>query len=304
MPPGGDAVDPRRDAAEVVLDRLVAAQPIAGRSGVAAESEVIRDGQALLVRRAQVLVRVRPNGEASRDVARREVRFASLLQSFGVPVTALVEPVGQPWVVHGAVVTAWAWTDPRGRSDPYDLGLLARTLRERGAVAAAVVPTFDPFAAIEGAVAGLPPSDPDVAFVRSRCADLRTAWQAASREDPLGPAIVHGDLHRGNVVEGPGGPLLTDLELMGAGGASYDAAPAVVDVERYGGDEGDLEAFLRGFGHDPRRWSGFATYRAVYELWTAAWAVGVRERDPDWAREAARRITTLRDGVDHPWNLL
>ena len=57
-----------------------------------------------------------------------------------------------------------------------------------------------------------------------------TRWQRWLANDAIWPrhlALVHGDLHRGNVVDGPAGPLLTDFELTGAGGSSYDAAPAV-----------------------------------------------------------------------------
>lgn len=295
--------DTRREAAELVLDRLVAVRPVASRPTVPFVSEVIRDGAALLVRRGPVLVRVRPNSEASRDVARREVQFSSLLGSFGVPVTPLAEPADQPWIVSGNVVTAWTWIERNQPSDSFDLGLLARTLRERSGIAAALVPIADPLGAVVDVVAHLDDDDPDARFVRRRAHDLADAFAEASAADPLGRSIVHGDLHSGNVIDGPAGPVLTDFELTGAGGASYDAAPAAVTVNRYGGSEADLEQFLRGFGSDPRSWSGFTTYVEVYELWTTAWSVGVRHRDPEWAAESSRRIASLRDGADHLWRL-
>lgn len=295
--------DTRRAAAELVLDRLVAVRPVASKPVVPFTSEVIRDGAALLVRRGPVLVRVRPNNEANREVARREVQFSDLLGSLGVPVTPLVEPVDQPWIVSGNVVSAWSWVERTVRSDAYDLGLLARTLRERTGVAVALVPGFDPLGAIDAVVSHLPRDDADATFVRRRARDLAGAWGEAVADDPLGQCIVHGDLHRANVVDGPAGPVLTDFELTGAGGASYDAAPAVVAVRRYGGSADELEQFLRGFGNDPRRWAGFTTYVEVYELWTTAWSVGVRHRDPAWAEESVRRVATLRDGAEHSWNL-
>jgi len=297
------APDTRRDAAELVLDRLVAVRPVASRPTVPFVSEVIRDGAALLVRRGPVLVRVRPNSEASREVARREVQFCSLLGGFGVPVTPLVEPADQPWIVSGNVVTAWSWIERSRPSDAYDLGLLARTLRERSGVAAALVPLADPLRAVVEVVAHLDADDPDATFVRRRARDLAEAFSEASATDPLGRAVVHGDLHRGNVIDGPAGPVLTDFELTGAAGASYDAAPSMLAVNRYGGSEADLEQFLSGFGFDPRHWSGFTTYVEVYELWTTAWSVGVRHRDPEWAAEASRRVETLRDGAPHRWRL-
>lgn len=295
--------DHRLPAAERVLDRLVAARPLASRGAAPFDTEIIRDGAALVARRGPVLVRVRPNTEQSRETARREVRVASLLDALGVPVTPLVEPVDQPWVVAGAVVTAWSWVDRSAPTDAFDLGLLARTLRERTVVAAASVPAFDPLAAAVAAVDACPADDAEAGFVRRRAAELTGPYRDAVADDPLGVAVVHGDLHRGNVVDGPGGPLLTDLELAGHGGASYDAAPAVVAVDRYGTAPADLDLFLAGFAADPRTWPGFAVYRSVYELWVTAWAVGVRDRDPDWAAEATRRVATLRDGIGHTWRL-
>lgn len=295
--------DTRREAAELVLDRLVAVRPVASKPVVPFTSEVVRDGAALLVRRGPVLVRVRQNSEAARDVARREVQFASMLGAFGVPVTPLVEPVDQPWLVAGNVVSAWSWVERSSQSDDYDLGLLARTLRERSAIAVALVPVFDPIRAVLEAVDHVPAGDPEGDFVRRRAQDLAEAYAEAEADDPFGRSIVHGDLHRGNVIDGSAGPVLTDFELTGAGGASYDAAPAIVSVHRYGGSQGALEQFLSGFGADPRSWPGFVAYTEVYELWTTAWAVGVRHRNPTWAAEARRRVETLRDGADHRWKL-
>lgn len=122
--------------------------------------------------------------------------------------------------------------------------------------------------------------------------------------DPAGVAIVHGDLHRDNVVAGPAGPLLTDLELAGAGPPSYDAAPAVVAVERYGADPATLDAFVTALGQDPREWTGFGTCVSVYELWVTAWAVGVRRPvSPELAAEATRRVTSLVLHDHEPWHL-
>lgn len=252
-----------------------------------------------------MLVRVRPADPAGLAVARREVAIAGALGACAVPVTDLVEPADQPWMVDGAVVTAWRWVDAVGTATPADLGRLARVLRERTAGWADDLPALDPLRAAVGAVADLPGEDPEAGFVRDRAAELRDAWAVAASEDPLGPSIVHGDLHAGNVVVTSEGPLLTDLELSGRGPASYDLAPAVVAVERYGADPGSLEAFLAATGGSAELVGSaeFATFVAVYELWVTAWAVGVRAQDPSWALEARRRVATLRDGDDSRWTL-
>lgn len=261
----------------------------------------VRDGAALLVRRRGVLVRSRPAGDQA--TAEREVLLAATLADAGVPVTALVEGEQQPWAVDGCVVSAWRWTDASAEAGPADLGGLARTLRERTASPASSLPPLDPLGAVTAAVAHLAADDPGAVFVRDRAATLAGPFADAAIDDPLGRSLVHGDLHADNVVVGPAGPLLTDLELSGSGPASYDAAPAALAVRRYGADPSTFDTFLAAFGADPRGWAGFATFVAVFELWATAWAVGVRSQDPAWAAEAARRVAALRDGVDVAWTL-
>lgn len=263
---------------------------------------VVRDGAALLVRRSDVLVRVRPATDGT-AVAHREVEVALVLQARGVPVTALTLPDDQPWEIDGSVVTAWRWIDTAGPADAAQMGSLARTLRERTVDDAQHVPACEPVEAVLAAVAHLPTDDTDARFVRGRAEELAGPWADAAGEDPLGRAIVHGDLHAGNVVVGPDGPLLTDLELTGGGPASYDVASPTVAVGRYGAPPESLEAFIDGFGADPRGWAGFDTFVAVDELWGTAWAVGVRHLDPAWADEATRRVESLRDGAQHQWRL-
>jgi hypothetical protein len=292
-----DPADRRWIAGADVLERLAGGSQVPGASAI----EIVRDGAALLLRRGDVLVRVRPEADAA--VAEREVHLATVLADVGVPVTDLVHPGDQPLHEDGVVVTAWRWVEGAGTVGPAELGGLARTLRERTADLALTVPVFDPIEAVLAVVAHLPDDDAQAGFVRSRAESLAGAWADAAMADPLGRAVVHGDLHAGNVVPASGGALLTDLELAGAGPSSYDAAPAVVAVDRYGASSVELDAFLDAFGADPRHWSGFATFVSVYELWVTAWAVGVRHQDPTWAEEADRRVAALRDGSSVRWIL-
>ncbi len=289
----GEGTDPRWAAAVEVLDRINAS---------ATPPVLVREGLSLLVRQDAVLVRSRLRSEE--PVAAREVEVGRALAEAGVPVVSLVGGTGQPWLVDGCVVTAWRWEDVTGAPSPADLGGLARALRER-TVGTHVfdVPRFDPLTAIRAAVAPVPIGDPQGDFVRLRAQELSADWARIADRDPAGTAIVHGDLHQDNVLLTTGGALLTDLELAGAGPCSYDTAPAVVMVERYGADPATLDAFLAAQGHDPRSWAGFATCLAVYELWVTAWSVGVRERSPELAAEAAIRVGCLRDQTCEPWRL-
>jgi hypothetical protein len=284
-------------AARRVLDRLVA-------PATAGAPEVIRDGAALLVRRGSVLVRVRDAAApGARDTAQREVAISNLLAGLEVPVVGLVDPDHQPFDVGPFVVTAWRWVAATNRPSAYDLGFVARTLRERTGIVAGAVGRAEPLTAAVEAVAALAADDPEAAFVRERARDLAGPWAEAIAADPLGRSVIHADLHRGNVVWSSAGPLLTDLELAGSGPPSYDAVPTVVAGRRYGAPAAEQAEFLRGFGADPTGWDGFEALVSVYELWVTAWAVGNGHREPAWADEAGRRVATLRDGAAHTWSL-
>jgi hypothetical protein len=285
--------DPRWEVAIGALDRAGAAP---------GDPVVVRDGLSLLVRRADVVVRVRRR--SLEPVAAREVAVATTLAEAGVPVTPLAYGDDQPWIVGNCAVTAWQWLEGTGPVGPTELGALAYALRER-TVGGPVhdVARFDPIAAIRAAVEHLPVGDDQGDQVRRMAHELTAAWARVADVDPLGTAVVHGDLHRDNVVAGPMGPVLTDLELAGAGPPSYDVAPAVVAVARYGADPAGLDAFIAAYGSDPREWWGFATCVNAYELWVTAWAVGVRDRAPQFAVEAERRLASLREGADHRWEL-
>src|SRR4029079_3077448 len=152
--------DPRHDAAEQILDRLGA---------VGTGPTVVRDGVALLVRRGDVLVRVRRHEGGA--IAAREVEVARALAAASVPATELVD-VEQPLVTDGCVVTAWRWAEGGVEPSVDDLGRLAAVLRERTRDHHIGVPTFDPLDAAVGAVADLPLDDPEVAFVHRRAGEL------------------------------------------------------------------------------------------------------------------------------------
>ncbi|MBX3313065.1 MAG: phosphotransferase [Actinobacteria bacterium] len=272
--------------------------------GAIGQEEVVRDGAALLVRRGDVVIRVRPDDEVT--VAQRELDLARRLLADGVPV---VEPVpdaaGGTGLrrADGFVATAWWWVRVDRSATPADLGALAGRLRtETAARGPGGLDPFDPIAHIL-TVVGDCGDDADVCFVRDRAEELRGPFGRAAAEDPLGASVVHGDLHAGNVVVGEDGPRLLDLELGGWGPASYDTAPAVVAVRHYGATTEGLVAFLDASGANPTGWPGFETLVEAYELWVTAWAVSVAHRRADWAAEAARRVATLRDGAEHRWRL-
>jgi aminoglycoside phosphotransferase (APT) family kinase protein len=142
----------------------------------------------------------------------------------------------------------------------------------------------------------------DLRLLRAVLSGVVSRWPDPD-DDPLGPALVHGDLHRGNLVPGRSGPVLADLELAGWGAASADVAPQIVAVRRYGADPAELEVFLEAYGGDPRGWEGLEVLVEAYELWVTAWAVGNRTTSPRAEREADIRMQRWRAGDSPVWSL-
>lgn len=277
-------------------------------------AEVVRVGAAVLVRLPGAGTMLRVEADHRVASAERQVAAARLLERADVPAARLAALDDQPRHIGPTWVTAWEWIDVlAGRTvEPDDLGALARRLHDRTAPLLADgpdvdVPTLDPFEAIDDqldAAAGIGRSSPDdLHLLRTALADCAERW-AAGPADPLGTALVHGDLHAQNVLVTRDGPVLVDLELAGVGPPTYDLAAQVVARERYGGPETAYRRFATAYGFDLRDWEGASLRSRTYALWTTAWAVAHRQVSPANEAEAERRVQWWRDPTDAPrWTI-
>jgi len=273
---------------------------------------VWRAGSAVLVGLPEVPALARVDEPFRTADADRQVRVAGALAAAGVPAVSVVGPAAQPVASPVGPVTIWGWEPPTGSPvGPREMGTVARLLHDRtregsGSAAEAEVPRHDPLATVaaelDRAEAAGATTAADVALLRSEVDRLAAAWPEPG-DDPLGAAVVHGDLHRANVVPGRRGPVLADLELAGWGPASADVAPQVVAVRRYGADPAGLQAFLDSYGADPRGWDGLEVLVEAYELWVTAWAVGNRSASTRAEHEAEVRLTRWRAGSSPEWSL-
>lgn len=291
---------------------VAAARRAVARAGLAdGPGQVVRVGTSVLVALPSVgaLARVDAVGAdgAVPPAARRAARVGTALAAVDVPV---VRPrLAEPIVVDGAAVTVWELLDVvPGDVTPTELGALARQLhdRSRGLVAAGL-PVLDPHEAVadqlERARAAGATAAADLELLGSALAHLRSEWSAAVAAVGGDHAVVHGDLHVGNAVRTPSGPVLVDLELAGVGPPAYDVAPAVIAVRRYGAPGSELRAFLSAVGDDPTDRPGFEVLVRTAELWLTAWAVGNRHLGPHLDEEAARRLAAWRPGPSPTWRL-
>lgn len=272
-----------------------------------------RAGSAVLVGLPAVPALARVDEPARAADAGRQVEVAGVLGRVGVPAVAVVGPKGQPIDTEAGPLTVWGWVPPVGSPvGPREIARLARLLHDRTrglgspGTPPAGVPRYEPLVAVRAeldraeAVGATTPAD--LRVLRHAVSDLGARWPA-SEDDPLGAAVVHGDLHRHNVVPGSEGPVLADLELAGWGPASADLSPQIVAVRRYGADPAALDEAIAGYGGDPRGWPGLEVLVEAYELWVTAWAVANRTGSANAEHEAEVRLRRWWTGTSPVWSL-
>ena len=302
--PGGPDPDPGPPPSVAALAATFGLDP--------AGAEVVRAASRHVVRFPAAGIRTFAT-PAPADGARAEATVADLLAAAGVP--AARRRAG-PAPVTGWSVTAWRevpGVDPDAEVGAEVLGDLARALhRATGALDPRGLGRCDPVAAARAQLDLAVPGE-EVEVLRAAADRLEPAWRAAvgraeggaDAEHPeQGGAVVHGDLHRGNVVVGTTGPVLVDLELAGWGPRAYDAAPTAAFVRWYDRPEADLEAFDAAYGGPLTGAARAAGLDEVWALWSAAWGVANRHRSEAAAEEAAVRAATLATGhAPRPWRL-
>lgn len=237
---------------------------------------------------------------------RQEAAVAALLADAGVPATRLL---AGPAPIDGWAVSAWRevpGVDPEApEADPATVAGLARRLHTAtGSLDPRGLVECDPLGAalaqVELAIAVGQTSDDELAVLRRAATRLESVWAEAAGDG----AVVHGDLHAGNVVVGEQGPVMVDLELAGWGPRAYDAAPTVAFVRWYDRPPSDLSAFDEAYGSPLTAAAEQSGLEEVWALWSTGWCVANRHRSPELEAEAVNRIATVATGeAPRPWVL-
>jgi len=126
-------------------------------------------------------------------------------------------------------------------------------------------------------------------------------WRERMREHLV---VCHGDVHPGNVMPSPTGPVLIDWDLRCLGPAGWDHGPMMRWGERWapswGGRPGSYDDFARGYGQSLRgEWMAEAIGDLRLVIATLM-RVRAGRTDAAAAEEAERRLRWWRGDADAP----
>jgi hypothetical protein len=229
------------------------------------------------------------------------VAVARHFERHGIPAIRLLPGVDQPILVGEHVVTAWVWVAQTGRRPTAeDLGRLLR--RVHALPAPEGIGHWDPLADVRARVADAEEIEPrDRKFLLRRCADVEAAL--SELEFPLRRGLIHGDAHPGNLIGGPGGPVLCDFDSACVGPPEWDLTPLAVGRERFGDPAGRYRMLADTYGFDVAAWDGFGVLRAARELKLTTSVLPILRSHPQVRDELRRRLDDLRVGrMLVPWS--
>lgn len=228
------------------------------------------------------------------------VAAATVLARDGVPAIRVLPDVPSPLRVGPYPVTFWQFVSEVGPPPGIDdlARLLQRLHRLRGRDLAAWRPVADLRARVVDA-RGV--DREDLRFLGGRCDAVEEALAGVRYELPR--CVIHGDARPGNLIRGPDGVVLCDLDTTGIGPAEWDLVPVAVAATRFGTAPdrwNDHHRLAFAYGFDVTLWSGFPVLRELRDLKLVCSALPAAT-EPALGAELRRRIRSYRAGAPASW---
>ncbi|MEV5977625.1 aminoglycoside phosphotransferase family protein [Streptomyces sp. NPDC052114] len=270
-----------------VLDAAELPVPVSG-------ARLLALGENAVFAVGDLVVKVGRDAPELLDRARRELGVARWLEKAGVPAVRAAEAEARH--VDGHPVTLWHRLPEAVRpAEPRDLAGLLRLVHELDS------PSFDlPRRELLGGVerwlrlAGDAIDAADADYLRERRDGFAAA--AAALTPRLAPGPVHGDALPRNVLVGPDGPVLVDLETFSSDLREHDLVVMALSRDRYGLAPEAYDGFVAAYGWDVREWEGCGVLRGARETASCAWVAQHAPANPKALAEFRRRVASLRDG--------
>lgn len=263
-------------------------EPAATMAAATADGECAGAGVVVRVGRGPELV----------ERAGRELHVANWLAHHGVPAVRPAHP--DVTVVDGHPLTYWRrLPDPVRDATPADLGRLLRLVHALP-VPPTGTPSLPPRDLLSGVerwlrLAGDAVPAADAAYLRERRDEFAAALGELTPALPPGP--IHGDALPRNVLVGPDGPVLLDLETFSHDLREHDLVVMDLSRDRYGLGDAAYAEFASAYGWDVREWHGHRLLRGARETAGCAWVAQHTPENPAAREEFARRVASLREGA-------
>lgn len=246
-----------------------------------------------MLREAPVVVRIVLSPSLSYRAV-NVVDAARWLADNDVPAVRLLPGVEQPVRVGEHLATLWEAVPEVG--PPPNGGDLGKLLRQIHALPVPPwFPSWNPMGDLHSRLCDAEELDADDrCFLVERCADI--ARRLAGLRFPLRTSVVHGDAHLGNLIAGPDGPVLCDLDSLCAGPPEWDLTPLAVGWMRMGFPAQRHQQLVESYGFDITQWPGFEVLRELRELKITAGVLPILRSNPRIWDEMHRRLRTMRNG--------
>jgi Ser/Thr protein kinase RdoA (MazF antagonist) len=229
------------------------------------------------------------------DRAEREVRTAQWLSEHRVPTVRPAHPHAR--LVNGHPLTHWhRLPEPVREPTTADLAELLRAVHALPQSEELQLPRRELLDGVERwlRLAGEVIDPADAAFLRHRRDEL--AARVVELRPQLAPGPIHGDALPRNVLVGPDGPVLVDLETFSSDLREHDLVVLTLHRDRYGLDPARYAEFTERYGWDVREWDGCAVLRGARETASCAWVAQHAPGNPAALAEFRRRVASLREG--------
>jgi hypothetical protein len=224
------------------------------------------------------------------------VEAARKLAEHQVPAVRLLPGVPQPVRAGNHLATLWEAV-PHGGPSPTgrDLGILLRKVHDLPLPGN--LPDWQPMRDVRRRLQDAEELEADDRrFLEDRCDEVEK--RLAAVEFAMPRCVVHGDAHLGNLIAGPDGPVLCDLDSLCSGPPEWDLTPMAVGRLRMGHPPERFEQLTESYGFDVTRWPGFPVLRDLRELKITASVLPILRSNPSIRGELRRRLRSMRVG-DH-----
>lgn len=229
------------------------------------EPDLLRQGMNAIFRCDDVVLRVStPNAPAIASV-----ELAELLADEGLRIA----PSARDDVVEAAGFSVTAWQHVEPTEEPIDWVAVGSMIHEVHGMEPHRLPAALPQPWARefpwwdhvGLLAEIEPHiDRDSAIGLRAAIERHRGWD--DFVDSADVVVCHGDVHPGNVMMSPDGPVLIDWDLLCLAPRGWDHAPLMTWASRWGGDPGIYRDFAAGYGWTAvgdRHGDAFAELRLV-----------------------------------------